>query len=211
MTDYDDATLGAYVDGELPADKADALEADIRGNAELRQRVAELHQINLALRASYTELARPMAAWRIPAHTEQLHTRRKSGRSRTVAWQYPALAAGIALLIGIGIGQYIHFTGTSPTTVTDAAVHRLLQDALDHALSGQSVSWTDQATHQTTTVEPLRTYYVDRTFCREYRQISGVPRQDDKAMYGMACRTTEGTWNVEFTLVSGERPLLVRR
>ena len=65
MTDYDDETLGAYVDGELPAAKAEAMTADIRANAELRQRVAELQHINLALRASYTELARPqMAPWR---------------------------------------------------------------------------------------------------------------------------------------------------
>jgi anti-sigma-K factor RskA len=211
MTDYDDETLGAYVDGELPAAKAEALEAEIRGNAGLRQRIAELHNINLALRASYTELARPIAPWRIPAHAEQLHIQRNSVRSRVGSWRYPALAAGIALLVGIGIGQFIRFSGTPPMAVTNAAVDRLLQDALDHTLSGQSVSWTDSATHRTTTIEPLRTYYVDRTFCREYRQISGAPRQDDKAMYGMACRTTEGTWNVEFTLVSGERPLLVRR
>lgn len=212
MTDYDDETLGAYVDGELPAAKAEALEADIRANAELRQRIAKLHHINLALRASYTELARPqMAPWRLPVHTDQIYIQWKSGRSRVAPWRYPALAAGIALLVGIGIGQFIHFSGAPPTAVTDAAVHRLLQDALDHTLSGQSVSWTDQVTHQTTTVEPLRTHYVDRTFCREYRQISGASQQDDKAMYGMACRTTEGTRNVEFTLVSGERPLLVRR
>ena len=211
MTDYDDETLGAYVDGELHADTAKALEADIRGNAELQRRIAELHQINLALRASYTALARPLAAWRMPAHTARLHTRQSKVRYRVGVWRYPALAAGVALLVGIGIGQFIHFAGTSPATLTDAAVHRLLQDALDHTPSGESVSWTDHATHQTTTVEPLRTYYVDRTFCREYRQISGALRQDDKAIYGMACRTTEGTWNVEFTLVAGERPLLVRR
>jgi anti-sigma factor RsiW len=212
MTDYDDETLGAYVDGELPAAKAEALKADIRGNAELRQRIAELQHINLALRASYTELAPPlMAPWRQAAHTEQPLTQRNSVRLRVASWRYPALAAGIALLVGIGLGQFIHISGTSPSVMTDAAVHRLLQDALDHSLSGQSVSWTDQGTHQTTTVEPLRTYYVDRTFCREYRQISGAPRQDDKAMYGVACRTSEGTWNVEFTLVSGDHPLLVRR
>jgi anti-sigma-K factor RskA len=212
MTDYDDETLGAYVDGELPAAKAEALKADIRVNAELRQRIAELQHINLALRASYTELAPPlMAPWRLTAHAEQPLTQGNSVRSRVASWRYPALAAGIALLVGIGLGQFIHISGTSPSAMTDVAVHRLLQDALDHTLSGQSVSWTDQATHQTTTVEPLRTYYVDRTFCREYRQISGAPRQDDKAMYGVACRTTEGTWNVEFTLVSGDHPLLVRR
>jgi anti-sigma-K factor RskA len=212
MTDYDDETLGAYVDGELPAAKAAALKADICGNAALRQRIAELHHINLALRASYTELAPPlMAPWRLTAHAEQPLTQGNSVRSRVASWRYPALAAGIALLVGIGLGQFIHISGTSPSAMTDVAVHRLLQDALDHTLSGQSVSWTDQATHQTTTVEPLRTYYVDRTFCREYRQISGAPRQDDKAMYGVACRTTEGTWNVEFTLVSGDHPLLVRR
>jgi surface antigen len=212
MTDHDDETLGAYVDGELPAAAAKALEADIRADAALRQRVTELHHINLALRASYTELARPpMAPWRMPAHADQTYAQRKSGRSRVAAWRYPALAAGIALLAGIGIGQFIHFSGPPQMAMTDAGVHRLLQDALDHTLSGQSISWTDQATHQTTTVEPLRTYYVDRTFCREYRQIFGASQQDDKAMYGMACRTTEGIWNVEFTLVSGERPLLVRR
>jgi surface antigen len=212
MTDYDDETLGAYVDGELPVAEAEALEADIHANAELRQRIAELHHINLALRASYTELARPPTTpWRLTPHTDQTYTQRPSGRSRVAPWRYPALAAGIALLVGIGIGQFIHLSGASPTAATDAAIHRLLQDALDHTLSGQSVSWTDATTHQTTIVEPLRTYYVDRTFCREYRQISGASQQDDKAMYGMACRTTEGTWNVEFTLVSGKRPLLVRR
>jgi surface antigen len=211
MTHYDDETLGAYVDGELDSATAEALEADIPGNAELRQRIAELRHINLVLRASYGELARPLTIAR-PAidHADRQLMQEQSFRSRAAPWRYPALAAGIALLLGIGIGQSIHNSGIQPEAVANATVHRLLQDALDHTLSGQSISWTDSTTHQTLTVEPLRTYFVDRTFCREYRQVSGG-RRDDKTMYGLACRTPEGTWNDEFTLVSGQRPLLVRR
>jgi surface antigen len=211
MTYYDDETLGAYVDGELDSATTEALEADIQSHAGLRQRVAGLRQINLVLRASYGELARPLMIAGPPvAQADRQFTRRQSLRSRAAVWRYPAIAAGIALLLGIGIGHSVHMEGVSAEAVTNAAVHRLLQDALDHSLSGQSVSWTDPTTHQTTTVEPLHTYFVDRTFCREYRQIFDA-RQDDKTMYGLACRTPEGTWNDEFTLVSGERPLLVRR
>src|SRR5690348_5203264 len=95
---YDDEALGAYVDGELDPAAAEALEAQIPGDAELRRRIAELRHINLVLRASYMELARPQTvAEPVLAHAQRQATHGQ--RSRVAAWRYPAIAASIALLL----------------------------------------------------------------------------------------------------------------
>ena len=77
-------------------------------------------------------------------------------------------------------------------------------------MSGQTISWSDDAAHQTVTVEPLRTYRATSTFCREYRETAVIAAQaSERTMYGLACRNPEGIWNVEYTLAPGARSLLV--
>ena len=122
-------------------------------------------------------------------------------------WSH-ALAACLALVFGVGIGQFVDISPRHHGGSEDAT-QRLLQAALEHTVSGQSVSWTDAAAQRSVTVEPLRTYRATDTFCREYRETAMAGKQAaERTMYGLACRDDAGIWNVEYTLAPGARPLL---
>jgi anti-sigma factor RsiW len=210
MRHYDDETLGAWVDGELDRQTAAALEADLRNDPTLRRRVAELRAISTALREWCAEQARPRdAVWPFAASADAPNgRRRRAARAFTPLWSH-ALAASLALLFGIGVGQFVNLSQRQPGVGDDAVAHRLLQAALEHTMSGQAISWTDDAARQTVTVQPLRTYRASGTFCREYRQTAVIAAQpDERTMYGLACRSREGTWRVEYTLASGARSIL---
>ena len=115
-------------------------------------------------------------------------------------------------MFGISIGQFVTISATPRGAGDDAASQRLLQAALEHTMSGQSISWTDDVTRHTVTVQPLRTYRASGTFCREYRETAVAATQpDERTMYGLACRSPEGTWSVEYTLASGARSLLAHQ
>jgi surface antigen len=82
-----------------------------------------------------------------------------------------------------------------------------LQRTLERERSGTAVAWTDPDTRSEVTVEPLRTFRAhDRTFCREYRETVAAPRVSTHTAYGLACRTAEGTWNVQYILLPGAQP-----
>jgi surface antigen len=213
MTHYDDETLGAYVDGELERETAVALEADLGNDPDLQRRVADLRAITASLREWSASLVPPRETMRPTGATfEDRNIRRRHARSGFKSLWSHALAAGVALVFGLAIGQFVNqFARPNGPSVEEAA-HRLLQAALEHTVSGQAVSWSDDATRQTVTVEPLRTYRATSTFCREYRETAVIATQaSERTMYGLACRNQEGIWNVEYTLAPGARSLLVQQ
>jgi len=219
MSYYDDETLGAYVDGELDRETAAALEADLRIDPVLRRQVAELRSINLALREWCAEQARPgEIAW--PSVPAMRQARRPRGaRAFAPLWSH-ALAASIALLLGISIAQFVNLSWRSRDVDADGVPRQLLQAALEHKLSGQTISWTDDIAKNSITVQPLRTYRASGassgassgTYCREYRETAVMANQpNERTMYGLACRSPEGTWSVEYTLAPGARALLANQ
>ena len=221
MSRYDDETLGAYIDGELDPATAHALEADLRIDPDLRRQVNELRAIGTVLREWCAAQVHPWdAAWPSAAGTRRRNSRvrRVVGRL-TPLWPH-ALAASVALLFGITIGQFVNHSSQPPVASVDEATYRLLQAALEHTLSGQAISWSDDATRHTVTVQPLRTYRATGTiagastgtFCREYRETAVFATQpSERTMYGLACRSPEGTWSVEYTLAPGARSLLAHQ
>jgi surface antigen len=213
MRHYDDETLGAYVDGELDRQSAEELEADLRNDPALQRRVTELHAISTALREWCADQARPReAAWPFAASVNKPNGRfQRAVRGFTPLWSH-ALAASLALVFGVSVGQFVNLSQRQTGAGDDVAAQRLLQAALEHTMSGQEVSWTDNVTQHTVTVQPLRTYRASGTFCREYRETAVIATQtDERTMYGLACRSREGTWSVEYTLASGARSILANQ
>jgi anti-sigma factor RsiW len=213
MTHYDDETLGAYVDGELARDTAMALEVDLKNDLNLHSRVAHLRAINASLREWSASLIPPRETMRPTGATFEARNigRRHAGFGFKPLWSH-ALAAGVALAFGLGIGQFVNLAARQNGPGVEEAAHRLLQAALERTVSGQAVSWSDDLTHQTVTVEPLRTYRATSTFCREYRETAAIATQaSERTMYGLACRNQEGIWNVEYTLAPGARSLLAQQ
>lgn len=213
MSHYDDETLGAYIDGELDRETARALEADLRNDPTLRRQVTELRALSATLREWCVAQVSPQEpAWASAAIVKPGNRRlRRAVRGFTPLWSH-ALAASVALLFGIGIGHFINFPPREDAANTEVAAQRLLQAALEHTLSGQAISWTDDATRHSVTVQPLGTYRTGGTFCREYRETAVIPTQPtERTTYGLACRSPEGTWSVEYTLAPGARSLLARQ
>ncbi len=210
MRQYDDETLGAYIDGELDGATATALEADLGSDAVLRGRLADLRAINAAVRQwSVGLVTQQETVWpSAPAPDRRGIRRRPTLFASRPLWSH-ALAACLALVFGVGIGQFVDISPRQHGGGSDEAVQRLLQAALEHSLSGQPVSWTDAAAHRSVTVEPIRTFRATDTFCREYRETMGGAKASERTMYGLACRDHGGTWNVEYTMAPGARSLLV--
>jgi surface antigen len=221
MRHYDDETLGAYIDGELDPATAKALESDLRIDPDLRSQVNELRAIGTVLREWCAAQVHPWEpAWPSAAGAGKRNSRVRRAVDRfTPPWSH-ALAASVALLVGIGIGQFMNHSSQPPVASADEPTYRLLQAALEHSLSGQAISWSDDAARRTVTVQPLRTYRATGTtagsstgtFCREYRETAVFATQpSERTMYGLACRSPEGTWSVEYTLAPGARPLLAHQ
>lgn len=210
MKYYDDQMVGAYVDGELDDESMRCFQADLAADPDLQRRVAELRKMDALLQALCSKLSRraKIAATSLAAAVGQEPSRHRR-RGNPLPWPQ-ALAAGVALLLGIGIGQFVKITPGRGWR-QDEQMHRLLQTALEHTRSGQTVTWSDPDNEQTVVIEPLRSYRASGTFCREYRESIGGTQQETKAIYGLACREPNGPWNVEYTLIPGPRPTLVRR
>jgi len=210
MRHYDDETLGAYIDGELDRETTQALEADLRNDRSLQRQVAQLRTINAALRE-----------WCVAQDRSQEHSlslammmdRLNEPRPRAMRGFVPlwslALAASVTLVLGISIGQFVNLPAQRHGMNAEEAAGQLLQSALEHTLSGQTIAWTDATARHKVTVEPIHTYRAGGTFCREYRQTAVTATQpDERTMYGLACRSPEGTWSVEYTVAPGARSLL---
>ena len=120
-----------------------------------------------------------------------------------------ALAACLALVFGVGIGQFVDISPRQHGGGSDEAVQRLLQAALEHSLSGQPVSWTDAAAHRSVTVEPLRTFRATDTFCREDPGDDG--RRESQRKDDVWPRLPRPRRNMErrYTMAPGARSLLV--
>lgn len=213
MTHYDDETLGAYIDGELERDTAAALAADLGNDPVLQRRVADLRAVNAALREWSAGLVPPQVAARPNGapFANQNDRRRRPASGLRPLWSH-ALAAGIALVFGLGLGQFVSIAPRQNGLAAEAAASRLLQAALEHTVSGQAMSWTDDAARRSVTVQPIRTYRATSTFCREYRETAVLTAQaSERTMYGLACRDPEGIWNVEYELAPGARSLLAQQ
>jgi anti-sigma factor RsiW len=102
--------LGAYVDGELGREEGVAVEAALRGDGQLAQRVEALRRVTMLVKAAVraADSAEPFAARRIDAEEEvgkSIAARRRSWRSIFDAVQplRPLLASfSIGLMVALG-------------------------------------------------------------------------------------------------------------
>ncbi len=60
---------------------------------------------------------------------------------------------------------------------------------------GQEATWTNNDSHVTYTVHPVRNYQVEGRYCREYQTRINVGGKLQTA-YGHACRMPDGQWKI---------------
>jgi len=217
----DDRILVAFVDGELDTEESLAVHLALRRDPSLRERVRVMRESAALLRAAYGDVAREPLP---PALIGVIRTAAGDRRRARFRWLPGAIAATVALAMGLSAGSMAPRL-TSAWQVPDAyrqdpaggplalltpggAPEAVLHRTLERERSGTSVAWTDPDSKSEVTVEPLRTYRAaDRTFCREYRETVATPRAPAHTGYGLACRTAEGRWNVQYVLLPAAQPV----
>ncbi len=210
-------TLVAYVDGELEAEDAAAVEAHLAGDPDAREIVRKLHQAALVVRTAHDPvLAEPVP----PGLVETVLTAPASAtdkapvahRRRAMSWDRPLarVAATIAVLaIGLGGGFGAATYSDAVSDRAELAVGQALKaqfaaardEALETLRSGTSMTWTSPDGEAAGRILPIRTTYSeDNGYCREYQRVTGSGAES-VVVYGAACRTAAGTWQPRYELV----------
>jgi surface antigen len=103
------------------------------------------------------------------------------------------LGAGVGTLLGAYLGNE---AGKSLDRADALYASRAEYQALEYTPSGSSDPWRNPDTGHYGRVTPIETYEsTDGTYCREFQheaQIGGRTRD----VYGTACRTPDGQWQV---------------
>jgi surface antigen len=68
--------------------------------------------------------------------------------------------------------------------------------AMESAVTGQSVNWTNPSSGYQVQVSPTRTFQqANSTYCREFTQ-SVIAKSDPSTTHGTACRQPDGSWQI---------------
>lgn len=186
---FDDTTLSAFIDGELPAHEMQAVNAELARDPALAQRYAALKLANdlvlqharalddVPLRAATLALLQPDATAAAPANVIQGPWRR---------WTHVQRALAASLVIGIGLAVAYWQQPGSPDALPALAAYSA---QLDTAPSGSELS---VAAATLTTRFSFRD--SENRYCRQY-QLS----TETAASQNIACRSADG-WTLVTSL-----------
>jgi len=200
----DDALLSAYLDGELPAREAEALEARLAADAVLASRLAAMRAADRATRKVYARIDElPM-----PQHVlDLLKEDEASGSGNTresnvVAFprrgirqfvQMPvALAASVALVAGFLVSGLVSRESGTGSGVPDLYAGAIPDDSELHGLleTGQGPAIQTLASGMDGRV--ILTFQAeDGDYCRQFQLNAG-----SGSMHALACRR-DGAWRME--------------
>ena len=105
--EYSDETLSAYIDGELPADEARSLEAEIQEDAKLAQRVENLRSVDAVLSEALSDVADEAVPEHIFAMVTDARDQSKIvslSTARPRSWFQSPLAVAAAAAFGLAVG-----------------------------------------------------------------------------------------------------------
>lgn len=212
-----ESLLVAYVDGQLDAAQAQAVEDALREDAEARAIVGVLRASGSAVKRAYDEaLERPL-----PAGLRGLFADVQEGtaiptanvialrpRRATIQRLLPLAASIAALLIGFGAG-YVTFgesTGFTPAGEDPRGELYLatLQRALDTPAVGIGHDYADKAagiSGKVTVIGSIATANLGE--CREFRH-DATANGATMASYGIACPSSGGSWLIEVKEPGGD-------
>jgi surface antigen len=99
----------------------------------------------------------------------------------------------IATVLGTMVGTTI---GGNVGRTMDEADRLKLSHSLETVRTGVSTRWHNPDTGNSYTVVPTRTYQEGAQPCREY-QLDATIGGKKEEVYGIACRTADGSWKVK--------------
>lgn len=221
---FDDDTLIAYLDGQLPETGYGPLEQALKDDAALRTRLQALAESSeLARRAFDPVLLEPVppqliaAIWQAPdprarAASPKSNSPRVQGMTGWTTPLRPWLGWGtgrrawsaLASVVVLGLGAVIGWQWLAPSDDThwalrqgETVANQSLALALDVSPSGRVLRTAGGS------VELLASFeQAGGGHCREFNRNSPDGRRDE---LGIACRTAEGAWQLDF-LAAEQRP-----
>ncbi len=195
--DWTEEKIAALVDGSLEDEaEATALRRVLETDPEARAYADAVRRSNELVREAFDAPAdEPIPAgiqaaiFGEPGKVEVLRP-----RPRRAGWVPTAIAASLALAIGLAAGQY--FAGTQQPPIValgDAALDGPLHAALETLPSG---AISDRG------VQPMLSFRdgAGRP-CREFEVIGDLPEELE---FGIACRSDSGRWHVKIVVAAPE-------
>lgn len=222
MTDrIETETLVAYVDGELGAEAAGAVERAMAADPEVAAAVDALRRDAALVRAAYNEaLLAPVPERLLRAIDAGFAARRggsgggaEAGGAPRAPWRM-AVAAGLAALaVGLSGSYFLADWQVERRiarieairTADQRFIEQTIARALEKHVSGTLVEWRNPASGSQGEVEPVRTFRnASGQFCREYvhRADLRTPGAGHQTRRGIACRGSDGHWSTKLVLAS---------
>jgi surface antigen len=213
----DDATLVAYVDGELDGPATRQVETLMAQDAALAETVRALRETKSLLCAAFNEPERggvPLKLYSaIHEEFEKAGAAEKtSGRSARRGWSTPAAIAAslVAVIVGLGAGYVLadrqierrlaslEAQHAADLHVMNAAISR----GLETELSGIAVTWRNPDSGSHGTMTPIRSFKNKAgQWCREYSATATISDAKEERQ-AIACRGADGVWHTRAVLVT---------
>jgi hypothetical protein len=184
--------IAAWVDGVLGPDDARRVAEAVAADPDLAAAAERLRNLNALLRETYRapldepvpeRIAAALQGQPPPVQGTVVPFRRPA----RAAWAPAALAAGVALAAGIGLGWLVQPRegasvrfGTGPVAA-DSALHAALETLSSGTLSAGGI------------VPVLTLRDAGGRICREFEIAGGA---DEALTFGLACRAAGGGWSV---------------
>ena len=185
---YDDITLSSYVDGELDPECMREVEAFLESDADACKYVVNAIKTTARLRQSLNKVLYEQ----VPEHIINTVLPQPKKRSRLYTVFHPALrvaAAIMLILVGFGAGSLVTTDGVQPAftlpTPFPAGYDQVVQDAMEHNLSGAPRQWQSSENQAVIIVTPVKTYrdnsgqyfrefHMEVSTASERRQVNGL-------------------------------------
>lgn len=200
MRTYTDEQLTAYADGELPAAEARTIAEAARADAALARRIARFTETRRLLQEAFGDKLREPVPQRFldllagdaaagQAARDKVVPLVRPARGRPRAWLPTALAASLALAVGLSVSFWRTGGQGAPPAVAglppDAAALRV---ALEHNASGvPAAGESGGLPYEILPTSTLRT--AQGGYCREFESTHGAA-----SARGLACRDAGGAW-----------------
>lgn len=189
--EIEDTMLMAYADGELDAETAARVEAALEQDESLAERLGVFLSTRSALKEAFDPP--PPVSPQLEAAVRAMATPAPqvvSLSARRAAWRPMALAASLALAVGLGAGWFI--AGQPTAGGPELALAEGADRVLDTLASGQSA---DLGGGRLTAIASFED--AQGTLCREISQEAA-----GGSMLAVACRSGDA-WELRFALASG--------
>ena len=197
---FDERTLSAYMDGELDADTMFEVDTFLDQDKNARRYILNAVKTNAYLRSSTHAALQEEVPDRLLDMLSSPQTQ-KSGRRWSTHPLYRVAAAVLLVFIGLGAGQWIDLTGSRQIPAMMLPLpdryHQIVNQTLEHNLSGTPAKWQEPQIPFFITVTPVRTYRdPNGLYYREYH-MEVATDTDRNQVKGLALRDANGNWKTK--------------